>query len=464
MNCSECRENLTAYIECLLDPETTAACRSHLECCASCREEEHAVTGLHERLQERGQAGSEVSLVAPVMRRIQESQSTGAGRSPSLAAFLKWGLGFGAAAATAVVAISVFMSVQSPATAADVLARGAKVMRRLTGVHLTARVRSSPGDNFSNLSPELDFTTIQVWKEFRGRSRWRVEKPGRVAVMNGESTELFISYLNEVSQVPPTPGKYLPLPAATKLPGGPEVPAGWAPFDTGWLHALANIEDTLNWELDNALENDWPMNMSHDRDETGRPLTVVSIEARSGLPEGDYLQNKFFRTSDTLREYTFDAETWFLEEMRVFLHEPEGDVLVIEVDRIELDPAMDDQVFVLDLPEGVVRDTVPGESLPADPKYSDLTSEEAARDFFEACAREDWDEAAEFWTSPMKPWFTNYLGGLTIIELGESFTSAAYPGRFVPYEIQRRGGTVKKHNLALKRDRRTQRWYVDGGI
>ena len=59
MNCSECQENLIAYIECLLDPEATAACRSHLETCALCREEEHAVTGLHERLQDRGQAGSE---------------------------------------------------------------------------------------------------------------------------------------------------------------------------------------------------------------------------------------------------------------------------------------------------------------------------------------------------------------------------------------------------------------------
>ena len=29
-----------------------------------------------------------------------------------------------------------------------------------------------------------------------------------------------------------------------------------------------------------------------------------------------------------------------------------------------------------------------------------------------------------------------YLGGLKIISLGKSFTSKAYPGRFVPYEIQ----------------------------
>lgn len=464
MNCAECRENLIAYLECLLDSEATAACRSHLETCAACREEERAIAGLHEKLEARGQAASDVSLVAPVMRRIKAGQTGVPARTVSWPSFLKWGMGFGAAAAAAVVAIIIFGTTAVPATAAEVMARGAKVMKKLAGVHLTARVRSTPADNFSNLNADVDFTTIEVWKEFKGRGRWRVEKPGRVAVMNGATTELYISFLNEVSHVPGIPGKYLPLPVGMKLPGGPKVPAGWAPFDTGWLHALANIEDTLSWELKNAEANDWPMEMRLEHDETGRALTVVAVDARSGLPKGDYLHNKFFRTSDTLREYTFDAETWVLEGLRIYMHEPEGDVLVIEVEQITPNPPLTDQVFVLDLPEDVVSDYGPGESLAADPKYSDVTSEEAARMFFEACAREDWDEVAEFWTSPMQPWFTNMLGGVTILDLGESFTSLAHHGRFVPYEIRLRDGKVRKHNLALKQTPDTKRWYVDGGI
>jgi hypothetical protein len=58
-----------------------------------------------------------------------------------------------------------------------------------------------------------------------------------------------------------------------------------------------------------------------------------------------------------------------------------------------------------------------------------------------------------------------YLGGVQIISLGNSFASPAYAGRFVPYEIQLRSETaVRKHNLALRKDNAAGRWQVDGGI
>jgi len=39
MNCAECRDNLVACIERLLDPEETLQCRTHLDACAACRTE-----------------------------------------------------------------------------------------------------------------------------------------------------------------------------------------------------------------------------------------------------------------------------------------------------------------------------------------------------------------------------------------------------------------------------------------
>ena len=44
-----------------------------------------------------------------------------------------------------------------------------------------------------------------------------------------------------------------------------------------------------------------------------------------------------------------------------------------------------------------------------------------------------------------------------------AFTSKDYPGRFVPYEIKLESGDVIKHNLALKKDGKTGRWWDDGG-
>jgi len=54
-----------------------------------------------------------------------------------------------------------------------------------------------------------------------------------------------------------------------------------------------------------------------------------------------------------------------------------------------------------------------------------MTAEQAARAFFEACAREDWDEAEKFMT-PMTDRTKEHLGGLKIVSLGESFTGENY--------------------------------------
>jgi hypothetical protein len=102
--------------------------------------------------------------------------------------------------------------------------------------------------------------------------------------------------------------------------------------------------------------------------------------------------------------------------------------------------------------------------LPDNEKYASMTAEQASRAFFEACSREDWNEAGKF-MSPVTADMKEYLGGLEIVSLGESFTSKAYhSGRFVPYEIKLKNGYVKKHNLAIRKDNPAGRWQVDGGI
>jgi hypothetical protein len=77
-------------------------------------------------------------------------------------------------------------------------------------------------------------------------------------------------------------------------------------------------------------------------------------------------------------------------------------------------------------------------------KYASMTPEQTARAFFEACGRKDWEEAGKFMPYLDKR-IEGYLGGLTIVSVGESFTAEnypgglaakGYPGRFVPYEIQ----------------------------
>ena len=443
MNCAECRDQLVAWAEGLLAPEEHLECRAHTETCAACRAEYEAIVRLQERLSARGQVASEVSLVEPVMRRIRGVRNERERNTIMSRLFTRWGFGLSAAAGVAAVILVIFLVLpRSQATAAEVLARGAKAVAKLRSIHLRGQLRTAPQDNFSYINPDLDFVTVELWKQFTPELKWRVEKPGRVAVMDGQSTLLYIKSINQAMKVP--------------------HPARSA-FDTQWLHEIANLSDTLERELRAIKAHGWPVTLTEEQGADGKPKSIVTIEAKSGLPDSDYLKNKFFNNANTRRVYVFDDQTELLESAKVYLHTGSGEKLIFEVNQIDCNQAIAPAIFQLALPAtvGWYQEL---QKLPDNEKYAAMTAEQAARAFFEACSRKDWNEVAKFWTMAPNAQFQQSLGGLTVVSVGQSFTSAAYPGRFVPYEIKLQDGSVKKWNLALKKDQRTGRWFVDGGI
>jgi hypothetical protein len=206
------------------------------------------------------------------------------------------------------------------------------------------------------------------------------------------------------------------------------------------------------------------MKLTQETGVDGAAKSVVTIESRSSLPDGDYCKNKFFNDADTRRVYVFDAQNDRLETVKIYLMRQPDAELIFEVNQIDYNQPIDPEIFNPQLPEDVawLREGVP--TLPDNAKYAGMTAEQAARAFFEACGRRDWDEVAKFWPGPFRYLYKSTLGGLEIISIGESFKSEAYPGSFVPYEIRLNNGEVKKHNLALKKDPRSNRWYFDGGL
>ena len=442
MNCTECRDNLIACIEGLLGDEESSQCQAHLETCAACRAEYASFAKLQQQLVARGQAAADVSIVEPVMRRVRavhvEPQ-----RNTIMSILLKhrWGLGLGATAgAVAVIVAALFTAPKIQVAAFVVMTKGAEAAAKLTTIHIRGQLRTAPQDNFSYINPDLDFVPVELWKQFGPEPKWRVDKPGRLAVMDGQSTVLFIK-----------------PDFATKV--------GWSSsgFDTQWLHEMADVSQTLNNELSASKAHGWPVTLAQEQGADGKPKSVVTVEASTGLMAGDYLKNKFFSTADTRRVYVFDDQSQLLESVKIYLHADSGEKLIFELDQIDYNQPIDPGVFQPQLPANVAWEQEM-QILPDNAKYAAMTPEQAARAFFEACGREDWNEAAKFWTMTGDTRLRQFLGGLTVVGIGESYTSAVYPGRFVPYEIKLKGGYVKKWNLALKKDGKTSRWYVDGGI
>jgi hypothetical protein len=228
-------------------------------------------------------------------------------------------------------------------------------------------------------------------------------------------------------------------------------------FDTDWLQRIANLSNTISNELRHAQAQGWKLGLSEEKGSDGRLKSVVSVWAKSGVPDDDYGKNSFLQNADTRRVYRFDAQTERLEAVQIYLLRGGSEVHMFELSQIDYDQPIDPSVWRLELPADVSWSQEP-QKLPDNGKYSSMTAEEAARAFFEACGRQDWDEVAKFMT-PVNDRLKEYLGGVEVVSLGQVFTSKAYPGQFVPYEIKLRGQEL---NLRLSNTNAAKRYVVTG--
>jgi hypothetical protein len=416
MNCAECRDNLVACAEGLLDREEELQCLAHLKTCADCRAEYGAITSLQQRLVARGQATAGVKIAETVMRRIRQEQFKPE-RETIMSTILKhrWGFGLGAAASAAAIILLIVLltTPNAQARAIEVMTKGAQAVAKLTSIHLRGQLRTLPADNFSYINADCEFCTIELWKQFVPELKWRAEKPGRVAVMDGKSTVLYFKDANSGAKFPhPSPSAY----------------------DTEWLHRIAYLSKTISNELHNAQAKGWKLDTTEETAADGRVKSIVTIQAKSGIPENDYAKDNFFDTADTRRVYHFDAKSKLLEAVQFYLVRPSGETLIFDLSQIDYNQPIDSKLWKLDLPADVSWEQEP-QKLPDNEKYTSMTAEQAARAFFEACSRQDWNEAGKF-MSPINEGLKQYLGGLEIVSMGESFTSKSYGGRFVPYEIK----------------------------
>jgi len=354
-------------------------------------------------------------------------------------------------AAAAVIIIAVLISINiiwdttiPTASATVVLQNAVNAVSDLWSVHMKARMRTLPRDNFSNIGLNFDFVDIEMWKRTNenGLVQWRVEKPGRVLLMDGQSTIMLIRPNYGVLEERP-------------------LPLGC--FDS-WSGRLLNVHGLLDNELQKA-KNIPDRAISLWREEVDhRDKIVLEVDIATDVPEDDYLRNKFIQDSNHVKVYRFDAQTGLLEDLQVYVHTADEDVLIFEVTEIEYNIEIDDSVFALELPENMVWDKEP-EILPDNEKYQQMEPKEVAQAFFQASADENWDEFLKFWSaSEVDQRIKDYLGGIEIISIGEPFKSGRYSGWFIPYEIKLRDGYIKKHNLAIRNDNPAQRYVVDGGI
>jgi hypothetical protein len=354
-----------------------------------------------------------------------------------------------AAAAVIIIAITLSLTLWEksiPLAAADILANATEAVTNLHSIHINARMRTLPRDNFAYISLEHDFVPIEMWKRTGDTDliQWRIDKPGRLVLMDGESTVLFIRpvYAHKSG---PSPNHY--------------------PYDSYWCGHILDVNKLLESELSKARQNEnSELFITAEKEIDGSDVLIIDVTVPAKVNKDDYLRNAFVPNSDHRRVYCFDANTHLLKSFEIYVITDDGEVKIFETTSIEYNPPIDDSIFTLELSNDVVWYKEP-EILPDNKIYENMTPKEAATTFFTACAQENWDEYLKFHSQSHVPQRTkDFLGGIEVISLGEPFQSDGYSGWFVPYEIKLRNGQVRKHNLALRNDNPANRWQVDGGI
>ena len=410
------------------------------------------VKKLIKNLQDKTSPKMDERVLGDVLRALEESKQPSALTWPKIRRTIMRSPITKLAAAAAVIIVAVVLSItvfnksMPTVSAADVLQAATDAVSNVCSVHMKAQMRTLPRDNFSLIGLDYDFVPIEMWKQTdeNGQVQWRVEKPGRVLLMDGQTTIMFIRPNHGVLRKKPLPlGCY-----------------------DSWSGRLLNVHDLLDNELQKAKNNpDREVRLRHMKSE-GRNKLVLEVNVTTRVAEDDYLRNKFISDSDHVKVYLFDAKTKLLESFQVSVNTEDKDVLIFEVTDIEYNIEIDDSIFALDFPENMIWTREP-EILPDNERYEKMTPKEAAEAFFQACTEEDWEEVLKFWTtSRIDDHLKDYLGGLEIISLGEPFQSKGYSrlGWFVPYEIKLKSGYIKKMNLAVRKDNPAKRFVVDGGI
>lgn len=455
MNCTEIREIFVEYIEGLLSAEQKQKLESHLENCPQCKMELESLRTLNQRFFADAENSRQKNFESEVLNKIlceqnkKLKQAAGTNRRFEIVRkIMKNRITKFAVAAAIIIAASLgitFFNKSTPvAYANQILAEAVKAVSDLTSVHMKARMRTLEGDNFGVIGLEFDFVPIEMWKrtEPNGLLQWRVEKPKRVLLVDGQNTLMLMGKNYGVRESKPCP---------------------LGCFDA-WFARLLDVRELLDSELHNAKNNSNNEAALHHETINAKDKIILEVESTTDIPENDYMRNKFIFDSDHLKVYQFDSETKLLESFQIYVHTDSNDILIFEITDIEYNKEIADSVFKLDLPDNMIWYEEP-KVLPDNEKYQKMTPKQTALAFFEACAKEDWNESLKYWSSTaVDEKLKSYLGGLEIVSIGEPFQSKGYPGWFVPYEIKLKDGSIKKHNLAIRNDNPAKRWVVDGGI
>ena len=438
MNCQEFHKMIPDLLAGTLSPEELTTAREHLTSCPACAEAlrtaRETLRSVTPRFEPSVPEGLEVRLLDAVHRRATASKTPERRPRRRLVGLLS-----GVVSAAAVVIVVLTFGLNTPARAArNRLTQAIASMEGLRSIRIELRIRTSEQENFDYIDPHREFIPHTLEAIYSPRLLWRVEKPGRKALYDGEHTYLWFDSLND--------GLIQP----------------YAPDAIGMLNLLIDPSQLL--ELERQLTRAHTGARYELRREAEVLYLTVISPAQGDFSQSDHERNTSIIESNTRREYRFDALNGRLLGARVTLLAEEGERALLEIDRITYDAPLDTATLTV-LPEGI-NWTDQTRNTPS-PRLTGIDAKEAARLILAAFATWDneiLDEALRSYGAHARKLLQSRYAGATVERLSEPVRSGKYPGWFIPCTLRMGDGSRERIRLALRNDNSAGSWVVDGGL
>lgn len=447
MDCEKCKLEMVNLFDTNVDPIVKNSILEHIKQCPDCHKEYHNALEIISMLKPKLQPNAPFQLKQNIMNQLKMENNkmrTQEAKVKKLTPRFKKVLSVAAVLAIAMVVIPIVDSNtnvfnRTARAANSLIDNSIRATQLVKSMIVKLKVRTLEDDNFSLIGPSYEMVNHTIYKSFSNPQKWRLEKPSRVVVNDGEYQYMHIVNVQEFLKAP----LYHNMIEDFEMLFEPEKILIKEQYD------LKKNGSTLTMEVKDGLV-----------------YLAVSDKAQGDFTN-DYMRNTSIGESDNRREYVFDNDTKLLRGMKIYLIEGKKETLIVSLESIEYNVSIDPSLFSLDIPKGQVwrdLDTVAKSEV-----FTNITSKKAAEIFFKGLAKMDWQLVTQTYSffdgknehaNDLKEKF----GGLTLVQLGEPFKSGQYAGEFVPYEVRLKSGKTVRFNLALRNDNPNKVWLVDGGF
>lgn len=351
--------------------------------------------------------------------------------------FIRWRATAGFAAA-AVVLLALFAinpaEIYRANAAGKLLDAAAEIFGDTPSFGMTIEVRTEPHENFAYIDADAKFVKHRLTVE-PSMGRWRLEKPNRTAISNGEDVRVYNS--------------------ATAL--GAIHPAG----SIGVIEDFATLLDPYMMLLQEETRVRSNKNYSCQKVVMGDIITLT-IEAPAEDDFTAYLRDQLICAADTRRAYRFDRESGRLLEMQIDLWRDKKAITIMRMTDIAYDIPIAETAFAT--PDGIEWLDRRGTKPDGNPQFVGITPEQAVEKMF--AAMHTWDEGvlkevlAQYHLGALRARYE----GCRLVAHKKHFRSKIYRGVFVPCRILLADGRKEDIVVAIRNDNEHGTWLADGGI